>query len=300
MFRKIIQTTELTSDVSQSMFPNINGEYYRGDCSFLASLRALLPSRMSEGDSVYLGFRTSSYYESDLTGMTTKSIISNIVGSKLENGEIRIISFDGNDAGNALSFKTVKDHFVDEYGDGFVLLEKISAFFKKAMDVVCYIDSNKKRVLMFVTRLDTRKMHYLQMGILPMLPWYFNPERGDTISEDEMALIQSLREREADKYIAALSKIAEQYDFRSAFIRHELFGFESRYDRIKMDNVRNMIDQIDRRLREYRQVIVRELSSREEQVIKLYGLESKIEKSSEDSEIMEYFLCNKALHLEQV
>lgn len=136
------------------------------------------------------------------------------------------------------------------------------------------------------------------MSILAFLPWYFNPEDG--VSDIEMQLIYSLRESSPDKYQDCLSKIAEQYDFRTARIRQLLSGFETRYEKIERDKVRNSIAATDDKINQFNNEIGRLFGQRNELCIKLMGLERKIEEGGEDSEIMEYFLCNNRLVLEEV
>ena len=59
--------------------------------------------------------------------------------------------------------------------------------------------------------LDIKKLHYIQCSIAAFMPWYFtgNPP----VSEDEMSLFKSLREKTSQNYEAILARMAEKYDF---------------------------------------------------------------------------------------
>lgn len=120
-----------------------------------------------------------------------------------------------------MCLSAIESNFTTEYS-GYHRLEKVQMFYRKSFAVDCYINPELKSVIVFVDGMDNKKMHYLQVSILAMLPWYFDPEKGMT--EDEMALVYSLRETSPEKYNECLVKMAEQYDFKTARIRQLLAG----------------------------------------------------------------------------
>ena len=115
-----------------------------------------------------------------------------------------------------------------------------------------------------------------------------------------MELIYSLRETTSEKYEACLLRVAEQYDFRTARIRQLLSGFETRYEKLECDRVAASISDYDDNINHLNNEIGNLLHRRNEACIRLLGLERKIAEGGEDSEIMEYFLCNNRLVLENV
>ena len=172
-------------------------------------------------------------------------------------------------------------------------------FFRKAFKVLCYINPETRNVSIFVDNLDTTHMHYLQCGIFSFMPWYFNQEAG--VSELEMDLIKSLRNKTPDKYQECIAKIAERYDFKTARIRQLLAGFETRYERVQLDDIRYRLQSTINSINEMNERISSYLRQQRDYEVALLGYETKIAQSQgEDSEIMEYFLCNKHLNLESV
>lgn len=119
------------------------------------------------------------------------------------------------------------------------------------------------------------------------------------MTEEELALVYSMRETNPDKYNQCLAKMAEKYDFRSGRIRQLLNGFESRFEKMECDRVQREIDTYDAKIIELNNSIGDYLRHRNDSCIRLLGLETKIAEGGE-SEIMEYFLCNRHLVLEQV
>jgi hypothetical protein len=97
-----------------------------------------------------------------------------------------------------------------------------------------------------------------------------------------------------------IEKIAAQYDFRTARTRQLLTGFESRFERIECDKVRKQIQQTQTEIEKYNTEIGRLLNRKNDFIIRLFGLEFKVAQTGEDSEILEYFLRNNRLYLQEV
>lgn len=78
MFSKEITGLTLTSSVASNLFQNIYGDNFREDVSFLATLRALLYSRVPKEESVSLQYHTSSYHASQLGDAGTKRLCQSV------------------------------------------------------------------------------------------------------------------------------------------------------------------------------------------------------------------------------
>lgn len=303
MFKSVINSTPLVSDAANSFFQNISGDYFQRDATFLSTLRALVAPRMSEEDSIYLSFSETSYSATQVRENSVRAILdaicsySNALSGRT--GQIQIHNFTSqSQEDNYACLELMKSSF-EQYCDGWHRLNKVTDFFRKTFYVLCFINPEKKSVYLFADRMDMKKMHYLQCSIFAFLPWYFNPEAG--VSELEMELIESLREKTSSKYEDCIARIASQYDFRTQKIRNLLAGFETRYEKQECETVRRTIQEyidkinsLDREIGEY-------LRYKADKEIRLLGLEAKIAQGeTKDSEIMEYFLCNNRLVLEEV
>lgn len=300
MFKTSIVSTPLTTDAANSYFTNITGGSFGNDNSFLATLRALVAPRIKEDESIFLQFGRSNYDVQTVGSAPKDRVVGAICdgyGLNDERGQIIIHSFSSDEAGNEANFAVIEEKFTSRYA-GYYRLDKFKEFYRKSFRVDCYINPDMKNVILFVDNLNNKKLHYLQVSIFAFLPWYFNPEAGAT--ELEMELIYSLRETSSEKYEDCLRRIAEQYDFKSARIRQLLGGFETRFERIECDKMRQEIEGVDEQIMRLNNQIGSLLNARNENCIKLLGLERKISEGGEDSEIMEYFLCNDRLVLENV
>lgn len=300
MFPNSITSTPLTTRTADAVFDNILASSYGDDISFSATLRALLYSRMKPEDKLFLYFTSSTYNTETLENCSVKDVFDAMLGSgfKMNSDEINIHNFHhNNDEWRNYSFRYVSRK-MKEYDPDMCELDIITQFYKKQFKVLCFINHEKRKVAIFVENLDIRKLHYLQCSLLAMLPWYFNPSDG--ASELEMKLIHSLRKKTSEEYIECLEEFAGQFDFRTLHIKNSLNGFEVQAEKIELERVKNEIQCIESDINHYNERIGNLLSTRSSRLTTLIGLEQKIANGSENSEIMDYFLCNKNLFLNSV
>ena len=300
MFKAIINNTPLVNDAANAFFQHIYGDSFNGDISFISTLRALVAPRIKDGERIQVRFYGTSYSAESIGNVSTTSAVRSVCDyiQGGYSGDIYIHSFNASDqADNYANLELINTTFLKVYKD-WGRLEKVTDFFRKQFRVLCFINPELKSVALFTDTLDMRRMHYLQCAIFAFLPWYFNPEEG--VNELEMALIESLREKTSAKYEEIIAKIAEQYDFRTERIKQMLSGFETKFERMECNNVRNQIQRTLNNIESLNNRIGDELRQKNSLEIKLLGLETKIAQGCEESEIMEYFLCNNKLVLYNV
>lgn len=300
MFRASIQTSPFVCDGANGYFENrIYGDAINGDYSFLSTLRALLDPRMGKDDQVWFSYSSSSYSASQADGRPA-NLFNAIIGSHAgERNNIHVHSFrNGTQENNDAWIRFVIENFEKTFS-GWKRVEKATLFYRKVFQVVCFVNPELKSTILFTDTMDNRKMHFLQCGLFAYFPWYFDPAAG--VSKDEMALIESLRKTESNEYEELLAKMAEKYDFKTAMIKKMLSGFELRYERQRIEQINREIREVIDNINRYNAEIGNLLRSKSDKEITLLGLETKVASgSSDDSEIMEYFLCNKRLELESV
>lgn len=300
MFRNILASTPLTSDAANAYFADrIYGSDYSGDTSFLATLRALLDPRMKEGDSVYLSFGSSTYGADTLGTNPVETLLNATAGDYANTSNIiRIHHFrNSSQAANTAWMDFVKEHFEKQY-PGWRRVEKFTEFYRKVFGVHCFVNPEKRSAILCVDNFGIRQMHYLQCGVVAFLPWYFDPESG--VSEQEMELIQSLREKTSERYELCIAQIAQRYDFKTARVRQLLGGFELRYERMQRDQIQRQLEHCITQINSLNDRIGQFLTSQRDYENQLFGLDAKLAQDNGDSEIMEYFLCNDHLVLEDV
>lgn len=296
MFKQSITSTAMTTDAANIFFSNITGAMFGSDNTFLATLRALIAPRIPEGESVNLSFGRSDYGSATIADTQARQMVEAICGHMPRgNGQIYVHNLSNRDEGsNIASIELLKQKFCDVY-EGWEYLEKISVFYQKSFKVICFINKEIKSVAIFVDQLNLQKLHYLQMSALAFLPWYFDAGHG--IEETEMDMLKALRERTSEKWEECITRLAKKYDFETGRIRQLLGGFETRYEEAERNRVKNEISRVDREIHDLDRRFADYIKSRNDLCIKLIGLETRIENGA-DSELMEYFLCNRRLYLE--
>lgn len=300
MFKNALLITPLYNEAANEYFDDIiAGQPWQRDVTFVSTLRALLAPRMKEGDRLDFVCTSSNYNKEQLQDFGANRAVRMVSESWVQReNEIHIHNFQNySQEDNEAWLKVVEESF-EGVAPGWHRLEKVTVFFRKVFNVLCFINPDQKSVVLFTVNIDIRRMHYLQCGIFAFLPWYFDPEKG--VTEEEMNLINSLREKTSEKYEECLKKIAEKYDFQTARIRRLLKGFETRYEQVQCDRIRNEIDSILRNLQSLDQQIADFLRRKRDAEANLLGLEMKVAEGGEDSEIMDYFLCHKNLLLQTV
>ena len=302
MFRTRINSTAFTSDVANDIFGQISGIPFGSDYSLLSTMRALVYPRIKDtGECINIQITNSGeYYKLDTLNSVTNSRFNNFfldAASNSDAGKVTLVNLNGDD--EAIKYIIEKADEQISIFPGWKKLQKVSDFYRKTFKVGCYISEELQSTILLVENLvDMRVFHYLQCSIFAFLPWFFDPKVG--VTEDEMALINSLRERTPEKYEEAISKLAEQYDFRTLRINKYLDGFEtkalvSQKESLinKIENIMNQIETLDRRISEY-------IKEKSDVDVRIMGINEKILSMEEDTELKEYFLCNDKLQLEEV
>lgn len=298
MFKSIITNTQLTTEVANGFFDGrIMGSSWNRDVSFLATLRALLQPRMPDGDSLQLTFKQSNHSAEALAGVSVHNAISAIFNEPVTS-TITVHNFNHPaQASNRAWMEMIQASF-EQDRPGWRRIESVTRFFHKQLNILCYVNLDKKSVVLFVEDMNIRQYHFIQAGIPVFMPWYYEREVG--VTAEEMELLNSLKEKTESQYLDCIERFAKRYDFKTSRIRALLSGFEHRFEQMKCDEVRQNIRHIDGQINDYNNYIADYIRQRREYEALLLGLEMKIQQSEGESEIMEYFLRNQHLSLRNV
>lgn len=300
MFRDAITTNKFAGNAADTIFGRkIPRQSYGSDNSLCATLRAIVAPRMSDNDVLRVEFRNTNYAilsEREKTADTMEVRFGSDHYGYWGGNALTIVSLNGREEGaNASNLEVIEKYFVSEYS-AYEALPKVTLLYAKAFKVLCFISREKKHTIMFVESLNLRKLHYLQCSIPGIMPWYFDDEHP--LDDDERALIYSLRENTPDKYNECIKRIADKFDFESVRIKSMLKDFETRYERNEIDRVRESIRSYDQTIRDLNRRIGEYLGMKNDEMTRLLGLEAKLAMGGDgESEMMEYFICNKRLKL---
>ncbi len=300
MFKDVVRNTAMTTESANDFFyGRIVGDTLENDCSFVSTLRALLCNRIQGGEvvrfSVYSAHKTAYFYNTHNGVDAVRSTVGIFYDEDFRANRIyyhRITS--ESPEGRLAALRCFENSFTQAY-TGWERVERVTDFFVKKIRVLCFINRNLKSVYLVTGPINMRMYHYIQCGIFAMLPWYFDREKG--VTQEEMDIINSLRENDSSKYLTAIEAIAKKFDFRAKRIRELLYGFESQAFKQQLERNSDEIDNIRNLIADYYRAAREQLAKKEELELRSVGLMAKINESGDSSEYMDYFLANKNLSL---
>ena len=294
MFDEAIEKTALTGITADGFFTNIRANDFKYDVSFVSTLRALFPQRIGNNDNIFtVDTFDFTRTKNDMGETNSKEFIRNVIAYYTYVNGVSIINVKGNTEAVTELLTTVKNDFL-QYTEGFKELKDLSAFVAKQTEAYFYINEGIKASVVFVRNLNLKTWHLLQSLISRICPWWF---KDKPLNDEEKELLKSLTYADSSEYKRLIALFAQKYDFRSEKIKKLLGGFESRCKQKKLDEIRDSINNyksyIDDNIKSYR-ALIEELEGLK---LKESGLIYQINEGSDDSEIVDYFLCNKHVNL---
>ena len=298
MFTKDLWSLDLTQDVAETVFPNIVSFGTQYDLSFLATLRALLYSRISKEDSIRLTTHISGeiIYVDDFA--TPDEVVDAYINRALDvedNDRLFYFSVNGSKTYNDKIFDAFDKAFTEQY-KGYVELREIKEFTKSQIDrdVHVFVNEYRRSTVIFVYGGDSRIWHYMQSYIPRYFPWYF---KDSPITDQERELVKSLLSKSSVKYERCIKEVASKFDFRAEKIKvyakqFERRGIETAFRRSEQD-VSNIRRDIDRNLINYENLIAR----LEEQSIRRDGLKAQLDNLTDSTELSDFLAHNKYINV---
>ena len=173
----------------------------------------------------------------------------------------------------------------------------MEVFYIRKAKALFYTDDTQRNTIIFAEKLELKHFHVLQMLIPKYLPLLF---KDAPLTEAETILLKSTGNKSAMEYELLIEEFAKEFDIRAEIIRSKLDGFETVFERTRADELRKEIASYQNDYDNYLSMMRNTANKIKEYQYTLAGLECYINGNSEDSELMEYFMCNKNLSIIQV
>ena len=304
MFNKVISSLPFMGEDANEYLSHITGDSVifgeQHDNTMIATIRALLASRLKGDESFRFTYKNRGYASDTIASNTVSTVLKAMCGDKSYLSTRNTLWLHEfclyEDADIAANMALVKGNFAKTF-KGWKRDDKISSFFMGKIEILCYINTETHSVYLFTTKLSPRLYHYLQCSLPAMMPWFFSE---NPLDETELELMHSLTESTEEKYLSLLNAMVAKYDFRTLRIRKLLHGFEKREIESRISAVKNEIQRHNNKVDEYNRYIREQLAERENKLILLAGLETKICSEDEDSELMKYFIANKKVTIHHI
>lgn len=299
MFSQKINDSPFTTGDANGFFKGRIDQFNSGaDQSLLSTLRALLYKRI-KSDTIFVKYSRSAFSKGDVEGVNIETLTRYTISGELPevSNMLFVHNVDGVAVDRNATLKLFREEFVNYYGvHGFERVQKVTDFFRRSFEVMCFVNPKTKTSVLIVDRLTMRKLHAVQAAVFAFLPWYFDPEGG--ISEDEKDLIQSLREKTPDKYNEVLKRMFAKCDIRAEIIKTKLTGFEERYMEREIERLQSFVNDRNAKI----DSMIRSIAEYSNDInVNLVALSSlKEEVDNPRNEVMDYFLHNKNLILIEV
>lgn len=284
----------LASDIANEFFPNIKGDSYRDDASWLATMRALLPSRLGadvtaqvrliekESPSKKSRAQRMEYYLGgvDLTTPNTITVVN--IRKTTEDMEKVLDAFRHNGVPDHNFAEAIFRRFYDQEPKGYVMV---------------FVNDDIANSVVVTTSLSMHMWHTLTAFIRTYFAKAFAEK---PVTDKEMQLIRALAstnrdDNSTDTYLQLMEEFAEPYDFRSAIIKQSLGNFTRKTKMARIRNAENAISNANSQIDRHRKEIAKQFAAREKAQIELMGLQIAADQDDASQELANYFLVNKSL-----
>lgn len=296
MFRNIILGStqwEETKDVYNNVDCYASNRY---NCSSMtALLRALLINRVSDSlPSPNVDFCLSNRLtESNTPGENARNTIHRMGYDYSDKNYLQIVSCD---RGLFVDCKDTILEMINSTGAKFIEVEKVRIFFKKVMNVLCFINPENKSSIVIFEDKGIDYFHYLLSGIPVFIPWFFQGENA--VTESDTRLLSTLTKRTSEEFLRELDRVADENDIRTKKLTIYLNNFEKSFAEKRINTVKSDIDRIMSDIESYKNMLSDLISRKKEKDLILLGLDSKL--NSVESKVLDYFKSNPNIELIRV
>lgn len=299
MFYRSVSASQvrLASDVAEEFFPNIKGDSYRDDVSWLALMRALLPSRIPadqeaqiryvERDSVTGRSRAQKLEKILLDVDLTSPYTITVVNLKCNSEDMEKVL-------DAVRHAGIPDHEMNDPIFRRYYTEKDGK--PQGYLMICVNHDVANTVIM--TNNMSMSMWHTMQGFART--YFKNLFEEKPATEEEANLLMTLAgnkygDQAYDTYLELMEKFAAPYDFRGAMIRKNLVNFTVSAKKSRTKALEKSISETNKKISEYQEEIGSLLAKRDKAQTELYGLKFAIEEDTSSKELMDYFLSNNSL-----
>jgi len=302
MFNKPIYSTALTDETTDRLFSNITASG-APDQSFLATLRALLHKRLPSNETVRLSCKAVHVSENAISIATPSQRMSCFIPDSLKyltesEHNICIVYTVYTNVGEKM-LETVRANVGTgkRHMSNYTRRDDLKVFYARNLNALFYTDDTEKNTVIFTDKLDLKHFHALQMMLPKYLPCLFT---DNSLTEKETALLKSLGNKSAVDYEMLIEEFINDLDIRSEIIRTKLMGFETAYERVRLNEIQNEIDTYQNSYNSHMTAARDIFQTIQDRQYMLAGLACAVNEHSGDSELMEYFMCNKNLSIIRV
>lgn len=321
MWSDVIRQTGLTSPAANWFFDKegkkifISDDRNEADSSLLTTLRYLLFDKlngetarfyaMTPGDSLRntnINSRIRRFYANGSPETDSYVMVINTYSSPDEmQGEFATKFGFTADAGTMLADDSaIVQEF--EYNSEVVTLnlkyqKSLTYFFGNKFGVYAFSDMEKHFTVVFTSRENRQKYHWLQ-AVFPMLmPWYWADEEGKvTIEPEKLPLLEALNSTDVNAYLEIVEGFANSLNIESDYADSRLADFLNVSRNRALESTSREVSNIRDRIDEYLRYIGEYRAQLSEKLAYLRGLELDADNTNAE-DFAAYIKNNKAVRI---
>lgn len=294
MFSKNLQRPTLVSPAADHYFKDFpyDGSFSR-DYSMVATIRAVIAPRVSEGQGVRMTFKDVRPSMRDMEGNVAE-LFRTQFGDMSDCDRFYLINLTSGSEENERFCKILDESFVAVHPK-FHECADIRKFTSQCMDARFYINEEDHVTMIVVVRMTLSRYHLLQAIMPRFFPWYFKDKPMD---DDERDLFRAASKRTGDDFEAILEKIStKRFDMRTLTIKALITDFEKKSRQTQLEEAKRQLERINEEIRENNERHRTLIRNRDDKIIRYEGVRTLINGASDGSELLDYCISNKNLEL---
>lgn len=303
MFATTYSSSPLVGVTADEIFPNIQIDGFSlGDVTIPAVMRAVLYDRLPDGQTAKLAYRV----------LPSCSLDAEIIADSFKDIDLRsvenhllILSVESrNDEEKALV-----SHNIEGLSDLFGMTPRVEvaktlsdAFRTK---ITMFADRERSCTLFAIAGSPTTFMLH---GIAKLMPRYFDrfyehdSKKHCVLTDFESRLlIDGLgTSKDADTFSSVIQEFCERFDFSTPKIKTLLKGIEQNFSKSQLANLDQKIESLISRITETNRAYASLVRQKRDFIDRRRAIELGLEGNSQQDELMNYFLTNRNLVLDEV
>lgn len=284
MIARAITETPLTDPLLADI-AHVDGDYYRGDQSLIASARALFDPYVEK---LYIRFFNLSDRADEYP---TPDTVNNFIREHTEADTFSVFNVNGSEEYNAAILGAVKLE-----GNGWNTPTRTTRYFKEhaKWDTALFVNKDGRSSAFIGTRIDMVRYHLLSSLLVNAVPWAFKKKDADLAREIMTSLTSA---QNSDAFIAIMQRLQdERYDMRKLRIFNQLGKFESATAERGISVTRSALEDIERQVTDYLRALGELTMNRQRNEAMLRGYE-EMKNGAENGTLATYIYRSKRINL---
>lgn len=285
---------KFASDIANEFFPHITGDMFQGDVSWVALMRALLPSRIGADAHARMVYHERSIAKEDSDAQYMDELLESV--DLQTPNTISVINVRPSEVGMDEIAVAVQRAGIDKHKFAEAVYQRLHAQ-RTNMHVMMYIDDTINNSVVITHNMTLYLWHLLAAFMRSYFRKEFEEKPFDETEKTMIKLLGSgnLGADDAKTFVKLMAQCAEQYDFKTEEIKRAVGKFTSSTRTRRLKTVENLVNDHNKQLQRLHNEIGTILAQRERLQVQLFGLQVQIANDHADEDLLNYFLNNRSL-----